>query len=49
MKWWRMIFETQFDAKKEENDGFWSEIEWGVNGFEREREIRNAEWEEEDE
>ena len=30
MKWWGMIFMTQFDAKKKEDDGFWSEIEWGM-------------------
>ena len=23
---WEMIFKTQFDVKKEANDGFWSEI-----------------------
>ena len=33
IKWWRMIFLTQFDVKMEENDGFWSEIKRGENGF----------------
>ena len=30
---WEMIFKIQFDVKKEENDGFWSEIKWRVIGF----------------
>ena len=30
---WGMIFKTQFDVNKEENEGFWSEKEREANGF----------------
>jgi len=30
---WGMIFLIEFDVKKEENEGFWSEKEREANGF----------------
>ena len=43
-EWGGMIFVTQFDAEKEEDDGFWSKNKWEANNFERESGIRLAEW-----